>query len=326
MTESASLSFRLRSATGFDVVSFDGKSIKAREAKILIAARIGCNEVEIDLYQTDADDSPMIGPDDELIAYSEVVVQRKLATQKLRPVSVLQKEAKSKEDARRIFGTASGDATALNVATAALQNLTEEERIALLSDTISRDNVATRGRGGMRGGGPGGRGGMGLIPGRAPPPGYICHACGKGGHFIEHCPESAKSDGKRYSVPLGIAESKLQRVDADDPSAKFVTKDGFWVKRIVEGSAFNAATVAGADTTPATDDTACPNCGNVFMEAVRLPCCDVVVCSPCLDKLMEADDGPECNACNEPIMADDVEPATDVRERVAQARKRAREE
>lgn len=311
----SSLVFKLKSSTAIDVVTFDGRSILARDAKVLISTKIGCTDAEIDVSR----DGVTLSGDEELLAFSQVEVVRKLVQQRGKGLSQIQKEQKQQEDARRMLSGSGAAAGAM-----AAPGSTEEERIAALSDMIGRENANARA---ARGGGApmrGGRGGFTGGPQRAPPPGYVCHACGKQGHYIEHCPESGRTDGKRFALPVGIAESKLERVDASDPTAKFVTEDGHWVRRRVDGEAFVSAAVA--DDSKAPDELRCTACSKPFTDAVKLGCCGKQLCSKCVDGLMDAagDDPPACPACDEPVIVDEVEPDDELRRRVQAWRDEAR--
>lgn len=52
----------------------------------------------------------------------------------------------------------------------------------------------------------------------APPPTYICHRCGQGGHFINHCPTNGdpKYDFVRVKNSTGIPKTFLVPVSASE--------------------------------------------------------------------------------------------------------------
>jgi hypothetical protein len=60
---------------------------------------------------------------------------------------------------------------------------------------------------------------------RPPPDNYVCHICGKGGHWIADCPNqngatsASGSDPKRLRTMHGIPTSKLQKVESSDAQA-----------------------------------------------------------------------------------------------------------
>jgi hypothetical protein len=310
----SSLIFRLKAATKFEVVRFEGSTIKAFDAKVLIAARIGCSDLEIDLYKDDV----LLKGKEDLSTSTQVEVVRTLPSSRIKPLSEIQKQARKLEDAQRILSagsTFSNGLTSSNGGVSAGND--EEERLRALK-AASRDVGSAQATTGFTGFRRPYNAVTNLDAIRPPPPGYICHACGKGGHFIEHCPESGRSDGKRYSLPVGIAESNLQRVDAKDPSAKFVTKDGHWVKRRVDGSAFITAGVC--DENDAPSDIKCPICTKVFVNAMKRGCCGAALCSPCLDaivdKSVEAEEPPTCTECGEIFMAMEASEDTELRNRV----------
>ena len=310
----SSITFRLKSARQGDSVSFIGKNIKVRQAAGLIAAKIGCADNELDLHL----DGRVLGLEDELQSYSDVEVVRKVVQHRGKPVSALQKEVKAKEDAKSMWAGGTG-------ASLGLLGETEEERIAEMSAAIGREHASARSEfGGPRRGGFGGRSGP-AVGGtgadgqrRAPPKNYICHACGKGGHYIEDCPESTRGERKRFSAPVGIAEAKLERVDADAAGPKFVTRNGDWVRRRVDGDALlvGVAHVVAPSGGAVEVEVQCPWCKGICIDAVRLPCCDATICSPCLNDAVENNDA-ECHSCNSGIVVDEVEPDTEMRRLVA---------
>jgi hypothetical protein len=317
MSVTSSIIFKLKAATKLDVVKFDGRTIKSRDARKLIAARIGCQEVEIELFRGPT----QLTGEEDLAASTQIEVERRNVQLKGKPLSAISKAAIAKAEASNIFGAAAPGAAGAKAAASVVgaADMTEEERIAMLNEDTGRANANVSGygpRGRGRGGGPGGPGGRGGGGGggmttadgglRPPPANYICHACGKGGHFIEHCPNRTRMDGKRFLLPTGISEANLERVAADDPTAKFITKDGHWVRRRVDGTAF--ASAAPADESTAPEELRCPRCKKLFEQALELPCCEKFICSPCLDALVaeggEDDGPPECPLCQETLLAD----------------------
>jgi hypothetical protein len=321
----STINFKLKSEQNLKTIRFDGKTIKARDARVLIAARIGCSDLEIDLYRGDA----LLNGEEDLVASTQIEVMRKQVQLRGKPVSQIQKDAMQKEEKLRIFGAAGGGGADAKPTVVGGENVSEEERIAMLNAVTGRENANTTGAGpgrkffGGRGGADLGAGG---VPQRAPPPGYVCHACGKAGHFIEHCPDSNRMEGKRFALPVGIAESSLEIVPAGDPTAKYITKDGRWVRPRIDGSNFVAR--AAVDESAAPAELRCPLCDRLLDTALRLRCCGAVMCSSCLDKLGEkaaaSDDGPPaCAKCGEPIMLDECDEAADVRAKCASWRSTA---
>ncbi|CCW62144.1 unnamed protein product [Phytomonas sp. EM1] len=190
-----------------------------------------------------------------------------------------------------------------------------------------------------------------------PPRGYLCHNCGKGGHYIQHCP-SAK--GGKYlrmlSLPVGIPESMLVECAMDDPAPKFITRDRRLVKRRVDASAFHEVTLmdtvggitAGKEwETPSTppppplessDSLPLPEAvdlvekrkayecimdGKLAVVPMRMPCCRRLLCKGCFDAMVEAafaedvGDGLVCPNCSEPLILDDVVRATDEEKQIS---------
>lgn len=310
MATDSSLVWRLDSALNGDVIKFSGKSIKTRAAAAEIAKKLNCTELEVDIQL----DGRMLPLEDDIPAYSEVQVFRKvLARTKGKPLGQIQREALAKAEAKNVYGSGTSELPAN------FEDMTEDEQIIAMSAAASRDQAAARGRG--RGGFGRGRG-DGMRKG-AVPPNYICHSCGKGGHYIQDCPDAQKGEAKRFSAPVGIAEAKLERVSADDPGPKYVTRDGQWVRRKLDSGAL--ATNIPVRTENIPSEIQCTWCNGVCVEAQELPCCDAVVCGPCLDKAVNENDC-TCQSCEESIVLDDVLPCDEMREKVAQWRRHGQAE
>jgi hypothetical protein len=152
-----------------------------------------------------------------------------------------------------------------------------------------------------------------------PPPGYICHNCGKGGHYIHDCPDPKKKMAT-VAAPTGIPESLLVECSADDP-ARCVTRDGRFVKRIVANGYIPLGDgVDEANRAPMPEDWKCAVCHQLLDKAVSLDCCKTRACSSCVEKYI-SDNGAECFGCDDYICLDDVEPLTQLREDIIQYKK-----
>lgn len=173
---------------------------------------------------------------------------------------------------------------------------------------------------------------------------------------------------KVLSFPVGIPESMLEECTMDDPAPKFITRDHRLVKRRVDPSVFAAISIAGVgsgggggeDTSAVEGENATsanagsPSSGaasvdskylcvvdnGVAREAMKMPCCGRLICHDCFTKMAEAafddtrsigedeEDGVVCPGCGEPLIMDEVVPATEEREQIKEvlaSRKRDRE-
>ena len=352
----AMIIFRLKSSTQSRSAPINGSSIKGKEARELIANALNLPEQEVVLWYAGSE----VPPDQLISAYSEVEVERRMSTRLGKPPSAFQKAQKDKLQGVSDFiglSKTSSTSTAVGFDTPVAQTgpQSEEDRIAAMNDAIGREMGAGRnfatgggGRGGYRGGG-GGRGGMmrDMSDRRPPAPNYVCHNCMKKGHYIEDCPMPRSEKGKALSLPVGIPESMLERVDpselekAGNTGQFFITKNGILVRRKVDVQGTSAAgSTVQLDAEDVPPELKCFVCQKLVDKAVRPPCCkesgksEVFFCSSCLDdvmkKGMESEDGPLCPGCDEPLLLDEVVADEELRRKVkaltAESRKRPREE
>nr|CCC50788.1 putative nucleic acid binding protein [Trypanosoma vivax Y486] len=205
--------------------------------------------------------------------------------------------------------------------------LTEEERLARLSEAVAAEtgiDEVTRWRARqMRGRNTGAPMSSRDDMFRPPPPGYICHNCGKKGHLIQHCPASNGQKGlKLLSLPTGIPETMLVECTMDDPAAKFLTRDGRLVKRRLDNASFtgivsaestslrsptvpsgesvstnggqgnkrdDASNDGGSDgrTTAAEEKLYCAWDRVLARNAMKAPCCGALFCENCFNEKVE---------------------------------------
>ncbi|CEM21940.1 unnamed protein product [Vitrella brassicaformis CCMP3155] len=179
----------------------------------------------------------------------------------------------------------------------------------------------------------GGRGGGGPLPAfrhsgqSAPPPNYICHKCGKPGHYIQDCPSKGDKDSfgnkhqRRIRPAAGIPRSLLQSVDKDevdktDQQNLLVLPDGsFAVMKAVDKT--KTAQVLGKSIEQRFTEQlgggggevqqsyGCPLCGRLLREAVIVGCCGTSYCHACVHQHLYAG-GKTCPACEQPLTHADV--------------------
>ncbi|KAG8923692.1 hypothetical protein FRC02_010976 [Tulasnella sp. 418] len=150
------------------------------------------------------------------------------------------------------------------------------------------------------------------------PPGYICHRCSKKGHWIQDCPtnDDREYDNRpRIKRTTGIPRSFLKSVDMPTGSTVpstgvMITPEGGFVVAEPDSAAWQkqrarpkGITEAEVRERPPTDPSlACPypNCGKLFRDAVKTPCCNTTYCEECIQThLLEANF--ECPNCHKKV-------------------------
>ncbi|RNF15389.1 nucleic acid binding protein [Trypanosoma conorhini] len=356
----ATITFKLRSSNHVGIIDVPHRLISCREIKEAIATQLSGSPEEIDIFVSGSSD--YLHPEEELPAYTVVEVVRHVASGRPPPRREREAPASNPPTQRALsrMSTKEGEVSA---------SLTEEERLAQLSEAVAAetgiDEVGswrtrqTRNR--PMGGAMGGR----EDTFRPPPPGYICHNCGKRGHLIQHCPAAKGTKGlKVLSLPTGIPETMLVECTMDDPAAKFVTRDGRLVKRRLDNSSFTGVVTTAADLAdvPHESDTSLNSgagdhkkssvdgadakakkeskflCGwdkALAKNAMKAPCCATLFCETCfndkVEELIGRDDAEGepllCPGCNKPLSVCDVAPAVEERKIIESlhSRKRGRE-
>jgi hypothetical protein len=316
------VTFCMKSSSHVGTVAFSGSSCQARALCALIAERIHCAEDEIDLFTSGG---VKIGPDDPVAASSFVEVARRALE--------LDPKKRPPPRPRPKAGGTGGEMVAVDHIAAT----SEEERIAMLQHNVGSHTGASErfGRPQFR------RQNTETIDSRKPPPpGYVCHGCGRSGHYIEHCPNGRIGERpKALSAPIGIPESMLEECPPDYDGPKYVTRDGKLVRRRVDKQSFVAMDALEGNAVPLVDipgHLKCPVCLHLVVDAMSLPCCSRAVCFSCLNQSVSVasekfpDDPPTCPVCQTTLIVDDVEISEELRAEAASlkaegARKRARE-
>ncbi|CCW69482.1 unnamed protein product [Phytomonas sp. Hart1] len=255
-----SITFRHKSGKYVGTIDMEGQVLTCREIQEAVAAKLSAPPEEIRVFMADSTD--LLHPKEDIPAYAVVDVVRQVssgpsfAPRPPGPGPGLPKRARWED--------LEAPASRLELRS---QSLTEEERLAQLQAEVGVDTGVVdlgergrRGRGGPTNPLPSSEGHWKEDHFKPPPRGYICHNCGKGGHYIQHCP-SAK--GGKYmrmlSLPVGIPESMLVECAMDDPAPKFITRDHRLVKRRVDASAFSEVTFistgSGGESTKVVEDS-----------------------------------------------------------------------
>ncbi|KAJ2074313.1 Retinoblastoma-binding protein, partial [Coemansia sp. S155-1] len=169
-----------------------------------------------------------------------------------------------------------------------------------------------------------------------PPAHYICHRCGKPGHWIYSCPSlgqpgdgTGKPAAHRVKRTTGIPKAFLQKVDnIEDVGNALVTTDGTLVVATANEAAWNRAQKMSRNVI-ATDDLIDPSlipnsikcniCHRIARDAVTTPCCKTVFCSACIEReLLEPGNMHfTCPACHaKDTVPDQLETAGETRSKV----------
>ncbi|QDZ23091.1 hypothetical protein HOP50_09g56310 [Chloropicon primus] len=160
--------------------------------------------------------------------------------------------------------------------------------------------------------GPGGRFGPGKrkFHSEQPPPNYVCHRCGVGGHWIYNCPTNGNPeyDVKKVKAPLGIPLEKL----VSTGEGAIVMPDGTVGDVMVDDRALKKEATANfvrakPPKMEVPDEMKCPICGNLINDAVSIMCCQSSFCDDCIrSKLIETGTCPKCG--KEEMLCDDLVP------------------
>ena len=176
-----------------------------------------------------------------------------------------------------------------------------------------------------RGRGRGGPGGPGGFLATHPPGSYVCHRCGKPGHFIRECPENGNAafdnaPRVRHGVP-GMPRTFWKAVaeDAIDDGGSTLarTPEGTVVAIVPQEEQFrrlqgrmggNTAAQLSEDdkrrmVSEAPSHYVCRCCRGLLRDAVLLPCCGESACDGCARRHI-AESGGRCPLCRAASPAD----------------------
>lgn len=128
------------------------------------------------------------------------------------------------------------------------------------------------------------------------PPSYVCYRCGQKGHWIKDCPTNNDRDfdhRPRIKRTTGIPRSMLKAVDNPDGTAigqgVMVTPEGgyvvaqpdaaSWQKQVYHRRGLTAPEVRAQKPTDPT--LICPIDSQLFLSAIKTPCCSANFCEEC---------------------------------------------
>eukprot|EP00216_Chloropicon_sp_CCMP2111_P001646 CAMPEP_0198238278 /NCGR_PEP_ID=MMETSP1446-20131203/3974_1 /TAXON_ID=1461542 ORGANISM="Unidentified sp, Strain CCMP2111" /NCGR_SAMPLE_ID=MMETSP1446 /ASSEMBLY_ACC=CAM_ASM_001112 /LENGTH=577 /DNA_ID=CAMNT_0043920669 /DNA_START=333 /DNA_END=2066 /DNA_ORIENTATION=- len=161
-----------------------------------------------------------------------------------------------------------------------------------------------------------GRFGMrGKVKSEVPPPNYVCHRCGVGGHWIFNCPTNGNPefDMKKVRAPVGIPLEKLMTSD----DGTLVMPDGSVGDVMADDRALKkeASLLKGKETKMIPAELKCLICQGVINDAVLITCCQTSFCDSCIrPKLIETGCCPVCEKTN--MLCDDLLPNPTLRKTI----------
>ena len=311
---SSSIQFRFSSSKTYEAVTFSGLMIKLLELKRAIVEKRNLDKgtSDFDLRISNAQTDEVYESDDVMVPKNtSVVVRRVPCTAETGLLAKLEGGARISTRAARAIEV---QARPQKVETAAVLNS--------VGDTLKEFTPAVpQGRGRGRGG-PGGPGGFLATH---PPGSYVCHRCGKPGHFIRECPENGNAafdnaPRVRHGVP-GMPRTFWKAVaeDAIDDGGSTLarTPEGTVVAIVPQEEQFrrlqgrmggNTAAQLSEDdkrrmVSEAPSHYVCRCCRGLLRDAVLLPCCGESACDGCARRHI-AESGGRCPLCRAASPAD----------------------
>ncbi|ELT88488.1 hypothetical protein CAPTEDRAFT_200403 [Capitella teleta] len=144
---------------------------------------------------------------------------------------------------------------------------------------------------------------------RAPPFGYICNICGKGGHWNYRCWHKPKGNDK-VRRGAGIPRSQLELAKDPAESGALLMDDGTFMVPKLAKSVQDWQEGVAALSPPAPEDGSkelpeefkCPICREMLKEAAIIRCCGYSFCDDCIrDALLDSEHHtcPQCGAAGQ---------------------------
>ena len=301
--------YKFKSATEYEVHTFDGLHISQSDLKEVIMKQKGLNSTT-DLQITKEDTGHVYGKSD-LIEKNTCLIIIRLPG----PGSVNDNKriAKTRPDPSLTAATA-GPSTYLPArysrpsapsgATTSVENLAQVVDLSQVEapegDKIkamiiqSRRNYETSTLSKPRG--------KGVRADGIVAPNYSCHNCLQvGDHLRKNCP--SKHSVKKSS---GIPNSFMRSVDGPAVPGAMITPSGHYAVSIIDHKAHLEETnKGGAQQEPPPKDLICCLCRGLLEDAVLIPCCGKAFCDECIRSHLLASDDHECPECMKKYVSPD---------------------
>ena len=313
------LRYKFKSEISYTNLLFDGQFISVGDLKRQVAEKRGYQSTELSIQKADSRDT--YGDDGTLIPRNaQVLITRvPLGPQTKKHIVESRQEKEAERVAQNSRMTAHPGSKQHQDSSFLQPNATApgQDEAAALSNFVdaSYSNWSSEVNAGA-----GGRFGAGRrkFHSDLPPPNYVCHRCGVGGHWIYNCPTNGNPeyDVKKVKVPVGIPLEKL----VSTGEGTIVMPDGTIGDVMVDDRAMaKEATTSFVRPKPAElevpDDMKCPICGNLMNEAALIMCCQSSFCDNCIrTHLIETGTCPKCG--KEDMLCDDVVPNQTMRKEI----------
>ena len=312
--------YKFRSELSYDSLLFDGMFISVGDLKRQIAEKRGMIATELAIHKPDTGEC--YADDTQLLARNtQVTVKRLHLGPQTKKVIVENKEANRLAQAAKLNAHSSG-----HKASSTFQHIQgkageagQDEASALsnfvdasFSNWTSEVNAGPGGRGGPRR----------KFHSDIPPPSYVCHRCGVGGHWIYNCPTNgnAEYDIKKVKAPVGIPLERLVStgegtIVMPDGTIGDVMADDRDLSKLQETAAVARLKPAVVKEIPIPEEMRCPICSKLINDAVLILCCQTSYCDNCIrNELIETGICPKCK--KEDMLCDDLVPNPTLRKEI----------
>ena len=336
--------FKFKSELGYDSLLFDGMFISVGDLKRMVGERRGMPGTELSVRRPEAGGGAY-ADDGELLPRNAQVVVSRVPTKPLTKRDVAEAQNRKRmaaEQQSRAGNELAATMGSLASAAATTAGGAPTDEAAALSQFVdasysnwSSEVAAAHGgsRGGGRFGGAGGRGSRAMRS-ELPPPNYVCHRCGVGGHWIYNCPTNGdpEFDVKKVRAPSGIPVEKLVTSDEGtlvmpDGTVGDVMADEGLLHKEVNGAALTwgltggkagmASDAIGGKGPPVAvpDEFKCPICAELITDAVLISCCQTSFCDSCIRTYLIREE--RCYQCGDTeVLCDDLTPNVKLRKEI----------
>lgn len=156
--------------------------------------------------------------------------------------------------------------------------------------------------------------------GKVPPSQYVCHRCGKSGHFIQDCPTNGDPNFniKKVKRANGIPTSFLQKVDPTLAGEKgiMVLPGGQVAVMRPNEAGFVKEVESSIQIVEIPSTLKCPLCKGLFRNAVLTPCCGRSFCETCITTHLLEKSKSTCPNCQKKLSVKSLVPNVSLNENV----------